>query len=575
MTLGDDLRQMSLNNSRDSPVTEAAKKGKAPTLLDVKKSVKAPINYEPPHFQAGDEEKDKWYFMTHDLDEVPDKWSIGKVNTGHHSVNLSVTSIATYLPSSSTPHNNAAFGGTTMKSPPAPNLTPAQEASIRAAQAEQQIIDAQTRNVAWSGDESVEFGDADGEGEDDPEYMRLPDGTYKRIASAVPEVLVPSGIRNSETGNIEPLCVPMDVEETHFAGVSEKLPTKLNELNLEKANETSNMEQTQVVEDLFTHDVPMPSLSPDRLSPTSSLTADPIFHSSSSGSAWSAPSASPATSSISRQGSDIDMDMLKDLQAQPSIDETVSLDMETQVEPIESFGDETVEQVTEGDHITPRRTGSSDKKTIPRNAMSDNGLQCDCGIDEHLATFLGGCLPDWKEKARIVILIEIGPPHAGPYGTGFLVQQTKTLDDLGFPQTEGADSNNKARHTKQPKPRKNVQTKSFIFNREALRDAKYADYFNPDPAVESRILKLKEMASRMKSLKIVPNSDLLNTAALHLAKISLKGPVKETQTQAETQTIPYETGLKRNIPADDNDSTPKPKKKKMKISVTHGLDLAE
>ena len=47
-----------------------------------------PVDYEPPHFKAADPEKDKWYFMTHDLDEKPDRWSIGKANTGHHSLVL-------------------------------------------------------------------------------------------------------------------------------------------------------------------------------------------------------------------------------------------------------------------------------------------------------------------------------------------------------------------------------------------------------------------------------------------------------------------------------------------------------
>lgn len=43
MTLGDGLQKMSLKDKArrgGNPVTEAAKKGKAPTLLDVKKSVK-------------------------------------------------------------------------------------------------------------------------------------------------------------------------------------------------------------------------------------------------------------------------------------------------------------------------------------------------------------------------------------------------------------------------------------------------------------------------------------------------------------------------------------------------------
>ena len=44
-----------------------------------------PADYEPPHFEPGDAEKDKWFFMTHDLDEVPERTSIGKVDTSYHS----------------------------------------------------------------------------------------------------------------------------------------------------------------------------------------------------------------------------------------------------------------------------------------------------------------------------------------------------------------------------------------------------------------------------------------------------------------------------------------------------------
>ena len=43
-----------------------------------------PDDYQPPHFQAGDVLKDKWYFTTHALNEAPDTWDIGKLYTGHH-----------------------------------------------------------------------------------------------------------------------------------------------------------------------------------------------------------------------------------------------------------------------------------------------------------------------------------------------------------------------------------------------------------------------------------------------------------------------------------------------------------
>ena len=43
------------------------------------------MDYEPPHFEAADMDKDKWYFMTHTFDELPDRYSVGKLDTGHHS----------------------------------------------------------------------------------------------------------------------------------------------------------------------------------------------------------------------------------------------------------------------------------------------------------------------------------------------------------------------------------------------------------------------------------------------------------------------------------------------------------
>ena len=44
-----------------------------------------PPDYEPPNFQPGDEQKDKWYFMTHNLEEVPDRFSVGNLDCGYHS----------------------------------------------------------------------------------------------------------------------------------------------------------------------------------------------------------------------------------------------------------------------------------------------------------------------------------------------------------------------------------------------------------------------------------------------------------------------------------------------------------
>lgn len=139
---------------------------------------------------------------------------------------MSVTSIATYLPSS-TQHNNVAFLGTTSRLPVAPTLTPIQEASLRAEQAAKQARDANERNVAWSVEEAIELTDLDAEGEDDPDYH----DPVRKFDVQKPSlgVLAPLGLRN-ESGQIEPLVLPMDVDETYFGGVSEAVPTRLNDL---------------------------------------------------------------------------------------------------------------------------------------------------------------------------------------------------------------------------------------------------------------------------------------------------------------------------------------------------------
>ncbi|KAF8077718.1 HORMA domain-containing protein [Lyophyllum atratum] len=630
MTLGDGLQKMNLKDKTrkgDNPITEAAKKGKAPTLLDVKKSVKlfytdkAPANYEPPHFLAGDEEKDKWFFMTHDLDEIPDKWSIGKLDTGHHIVNLSVTSIATYLPSS-TQNNNAAFGGTALRAPMPPNLTPIEEARLRAAQAEQQIVDAQERNVVWSGENAVELVDLDAVGDDDPDYVRLHDGSYKRVASDGSGNLVPSGIRNPETGNIDPLTGPMDIEEKHFGGVSETVPTRLDELNLDRVVERSNIEQTQAIEE-FTQDVTLPPPTLKNHSPSSSLTTDSVFDSGHRKSSWASPAMSPITSAISSQGSDTDMEMLKDLQVETLIEDVEALgngphyqampsahgalsDMETQMESIESYGQEVAHKATDLGKITPKRNHSRKPKSI-----ADNGVELKMKVAFARVVVTGGItsgawgtdkefscrfslIPSLRRAIKTVeahhfeTLTEFAKANGGRLDLarqlfkrleieGFIIEQSTTLDDLddlGFPQTRTRSlKGGRKTKGKQPKNRKNMQKPKYRFNREVLRSVQYSDYFNPDPNVEGRILKITELTSHLKSRPKAPNTDISKTAALHLAQIPLEGPESETQTQAETQMVPSDSGLKRRNPADD-DGTPKAKKK-IKISVTHGLDLAE
>ena len=140
------------------------------------------------------------------------------------SVNLSVTSIASFLPSST--GQDEVFAGLTPYTGARPTLSPIQEATFCKQQADKQREDAETRNVVWSGENSLDLDDLDGECEDDPDYVRLPDGRYEKI-----DAMSPIGIRNKD-GNIEAIActVPEQPSEAQFGGFSENVPIRLQDI---------------------------------------------------------------------------------------------------------------------------------------------------------------------------------------------------------------------------------------------------------------------------------------------------------------------------------------------------------
>ncbi|KAF7325399.1 HORMA domain-containing protein [Mycena venus] len=650
MSLGDDLDKMSLKDLGKDPIVQAAKKGKAPTLKDVKKSVKTllktlihsttqmdvlpkrrfatfklfytdetPAEYEPRYFQAGDAVKDKWFFMTHDLDEVPDKWGVGQLETGHHSVNLSIASIATYLPSS-TENENAPFAGTTSRGPTAPTLTPVEEAAVRAEQAAKQSKDAETRNVVWSADAGVEGDDLDAEGDDDPDYFRNADGNFVAI-----------GVRNEE-GIIEP--IPMDAEEKHFGGVSQTVPTRLHELNAQQRFDNTDLEQTQTFPDF--HNSSQGSLPPSRgHSPsTSSGHGNPADLFDRNASLPSSDLMSPLTSAS--QGEEIDTQMLQDLvlDNRTNTEDSEMLDMETQVysaeDPIQSFQDTAMEDQIE-DMPTPKPLKKTQKKDVV-----DRGLQCECDVTIHdECCFCEDCgrwyhlwcmgfhstddrrIPEeficfdcrvradlswelikvdlypkmiskFKDLAlfrRAIKVAELNKPESvadfAPLvgcnnvlarqlfkrleNEGFIVEQSTEIDDLGFAQTRS----------------KTFKKSKYTFNRASLSTTEYSDYFNPDHRVESRLLDLPQTKANVKSRPAAPAP-----AADASHATSTMGPPSlppmttlpaeeaqiqtETQTQEETQPFPLPQNNKRQL---SNDGA-RPKKK-VKVSLAPAVDLAE
>ncbi|CAE6442124.1 unnamed protein product [Rhizoctonia solani] len=271
MSLATNISRMGLMDDED-PVSNATTSGKVPTLGDVKRSVRVgiahqaahynlstigpssgqafarpitpsfnnayifldrrfatfkihyndttPQEYEPPHFVAGDAEKDRFFFSTHGVSQPPDRYSIGGVVTGHHDVQIEIASICSLIPSPE--DNNAPFTGHTVGPNPRPDFA-AKEAK-RKVDTQAQLEDAERRRIVW---DAEPFGAT--EGENGSEYGR-------QRAEALN---VPLGVRRGD--NIE--SIPGIVRHTGGKHVVPGLDDALQET--EGGEEATQILETQ------------------------------------------------------------------------------------------------------------------------------------------------------------------------------------------------------------------------------------------------------------------------------------------------------------------------------------------
>ncbi|KAI0748495.1 HORMA domain-containing protein [Daedaleopsis nitida] len=599
MTLGEEMMNLNLSGSTATkthdPVAEATKKGKVPTLGEVKRSLKTliknliqattqmdalpkrrfatfklfyydhtPDDYEPPHFRAGDVNKDKWFMTTHAQGEVPERCSVGFVHTGYHGVDVKVASVSGYLPSCE--DNNAPFLGTMDRSIfAAPPLTPTEEAAQRAQQIKAQRQDAVKRCVVWDGDDGL--GDAD-VGGDLPADRNGPIGMRDHDGSIIPYT---SG---TERPNFGPSA------EAQYAGQPETMPSCIGQLAkgaplpCQEVSPTQELESTQVIQSPTATAPASPTRSPTPTPKPRNLrlrgtarTDSPL-----------PPSDVPSLSSGSEPPQDpgtIDTQMMYDMMADTSPDDdSMMLDTETQPAPLFPHVEDAIEPSSELAQVVGPETPM----------IMDEGrgsLDCECGVqseDCDLCICEGGCrrwfhlwcmgyhsakdprIPsrficfDCRVKADrnwdLIVVHDLYPrmiarfkdlaiqrrgikvfeAHA-PDGLsaftkligcdstvagqvfkrleaeGFIAQETREEDDSGFLETTALATKRKGRggktnrKTRASQRRKNLQKPVYIFVQAIKNEVTYKDYFNPDPEVEKRLLGLSDLKPARKSRK--------------------------------------------------------------------------
>ncbi|EMD38181.1 hypothetical protein CERSUDRAFT_104791 [Gelatoporia subvermispora B] len=407
MSLGEDLMKLSLGGKATvDPVSTANKAGTVPTLGEVKRSLKTlvknliqattqmdalpkrrfatfklfyydntPEDYEPAHFRPGDVGKDKWFFTTHDKGEVPERCSVGSVQTGYHGVDVRITSVSGYLPS--TEDNNAPFLGTTQGNAfTAPALSPVEEAAARLQQVEAQHQDALNRRVAWDADEGMCDEDADGEADPDVDPRKF---------DSKGDFLGPIGVRDEE-GKIQSLSQEeqgghresTSVEQAQYAGQCDTVPTRIAQLAQANRHSTDFVPETQPLEE--TQVLVSPTRSGGSPSPLASPT--PRLRHSSRAAGCSIQSLPPSDigesiqsePSLNPNAQSIDTQLVKELimEARACDDDSEMLDLETQVVPLQ-----TTEDSIRSFSDTPQGAQQDQHEDVREGI-----LECECGVAE-------------------------------------------------------------------------------------------------------------------------------------------------------------------------------------------------
>ncbi|KAH9901464.1 HORMA domain-containing protein [Cubamyces lactineus] len=407
MSLGEDMMNLSLSGTNKplDPVADATRRGKIPTLGEVKRSLKAlvknliqattqmdalpkrrfatfklfyyentPDDYEPPHFRAGDAKRHKWFMSTHDKGEVPERCSVGSVQTGYHGVEVKVTSVSGYLPSGE--DNSAPFLGTTSANPfGAPPLTPVEEAAMRAEQIHIQRQDASERRVVWDADDGVLA--ASGGFSDDESNRK--DADKKQILAPT----APIGIRDDE-GNIVPLSQDSseyEKAEAQYSGKPESVPACIGQLTKVPLQAGHELSPTQEIED--TQVIPSPQTSPmPSQSASRSVTPTPRQKSRRDGTPAGGSSLPPSDIDPLSSGhgktpegidsQDVVMDGTSALQ-----EDSMILDLETQRVPQNPRADESIESFGQS---RPGLTLRDSDITMEQDKSNITSVECECGV---------------------------------------------------------------------------------------------------------------------------------------------------------------------------------------------------
>lgn len=160
----------------------------------------------------------------------------------------------------------------------------------------------------------------------------------------------------------------------------------------------------------------------------------------------------------------------------------------------------------------------------------------------------------------------------------FIATESAVNDSLGSTR-DIAKKTKKQTRSKARKTQKELQRTKFVFLRASKRSKAYHDYFNPDPAVENRLMGLTNKirtSSSMKGKSKLP--ELLTSRQSPMDEVPREAAqLDDSQTQEASQNVlmlaiarQTEAPLKRKVCSDTDKPT-----KKIKISIGTAVDLCD
>ncbi|KAH9930747.1 uncharacterized protein B0H18DRAFT_1116858 [Fomitopsis serialis] len=584
MSLDADLERLSLNGKKTfDPVSDATRQGRVPTLGEVKRSLKATTQMDA---LPRDAKKDRWFFTTHERSEVPEKCSIGSLQTGHHGVNVRIASVSGYLPS--TEDNSAPFLGTTGgHTYAAPVLTPAEEASVRVQQMEIQRRDAIDRRVVWDADDGM--CDADADGEEDPDYIPGSSGDGGRVDDSGVEFFAPIGVRD-EAGNVQSLNEQQSGPdgEVRYTGRVDSVPNRIAQLaeggkhSEEPIQQTQQLEETQVIDSpaiapspLSSSPSPSPSPTPQPRTRNRTARRVPSFDSPLPPSDMLPESMTSGSPIIHEPGS-IDTQLVKDLiihacttgedtDMLAQTDKTVG----ESVDVVECECGVTVEDCDclkcEGDckkwfHMWCMGFHSAKDKRLPARFVC---FDCRVRADQNWELIVVHDLyPRMTERfkdlaifRRAIKVFEKMKPDSLSAFTKLIAcdstvagQVFKRLETEGFIAQAGETLDTEYKMDRKPR---------YVFVSASSLSQAYKDYFDPDPEVEKRVLGLSDLEQANLGSQTQQESQLAGTL-----------PPDGTENQAASGE------LKRKTSKTPNQLQTRPSKR-VKISLGPAVDLGD